>query len=78
MPDKDVFVIDATANPPVEVKGAEYTNVGSTIFNMVTNPVTGVVYASNTDAINETRFEGPGIMTGKSARGNLHQSRITI
>ena len=78
LPDKDVFVIDATANPPVEVKGAEYSGVGSTIFNMVTNPVTGVVYASNTDAINETRFEGPGVRTGKSTRGILHQSRITI
>lgn len=78
LPDKDVFVIDATANPPVEITGAEYSQVGSTIFNMVTNPVTGVVYVSNTDAINETRFEGPGTFTGKSTRGNLHQSRITI
>ena len=78
LPDKDVFVIDATANPPVEIPGAEYQGVGSTIFNMITNPVTGAVYVSNTDAANETRFEGPGIFTGSSTRGNLHQSRITI
>ena len=78
LPDKDVFVIDATANPPVEISGAEYQGVGSTIFNMITNPVTGTVYVSNTDASNETRFEGPGTFTGSSTRGNLHQSRITI
>ncbi len=78
LPDKDVFVIDATANPPVEISGAEYKGVGSTIFNMITNPVTGTVYVSNTDAANETRFEGPGIYSGSSTRGNLHQSRITI
>ena len=78
LPDKDVFVIDATASPPVEIPGVEYRGVGSTIFNMITNPVTGAIYVSNTDAANETRFEGPGIFSGSSTRGNLHQSRITI
>lgn len=78
LPDKDVFVIDATTNPPSEISAAEFKGVGSTIFNMVTNPVTGAVYVSNTDAANETRFEGPGVFTGNSVRGNLHQSRITI
>lgn len=78
LPDKDIFVIDATANPPAEIDGAEYREVGSTLFNMVTNPVTGAVYVSNTDAANETRFEGPGTFTGNSTRGKLHQSRISI
>ena len=78
LPDKDVFVIDATANPPREIPGAEYQGVGTTIFNMITNPVTGVVYVSNTEAVNEVRFEGPGTFTGNSVRGKLHQSRISI
>ena len=78
LPDKDVFVIDAMANPPIEISGTSYQGVGSTIFNMVTNPVTGAIYVSNTDAANETRFEGPGTFSGSSTRGNLHQSRITI
>ena len=78
LPDKDVFVIDAMANPPVEIAGSEYRGVGTSIFNMITNPVTGAVYVSNTDATNESRFEGPGIFAGHSTRGDLHQSRITI
>lgn len=78
LPDKDVFVIDAMANPPAEITGAEYRGVGTTLFNMVTNPVSGTVYVSNTNAVNETRFEGPGSFTGSSVRGQLHQSRISV
>jgi DNA-binding beta-propeller fold protein YncE len=78
LPDKDVFVIDASANPPVAIEGEEYRAVGTTLFNMVTNPLTGVVYVSNTDAINDVRFEGPGEFAGSTTRGNLHQSRISI
>ncbi|MDH5425822.1 MAG: beta-propeller fold lactonase family protein [Gammaproteobacteria bacterium] len=78
LPDKDVFVIDATANPPVEIAGSDYREVGTVIFNMVTNPVSGAVYVSNTDAANEVRFEGPGTFTGSSTRGRLHRSQISI
>jgi len=76
LPDKDVFAIDATANPPVQK--AFYTTVGTTLFNMIVNPATGALYVSNTEARNEQRFEGPGILAGHSVRGHLAESRITV
>ncbi|KYF84154.1 hypothetical protein BE17_34435 [Sorangium cellulosum] len=80
LPDKDVFVIDATANPPRQVPGPGgfFTGVGTILFNMVVNPVNGKVYVSNTDANNAERFEGPGLFAGHSVRGHLHESRITV
>ncbi len=80
LPDKDVFVINANANPPAQVGGTAgyYRGVGTILNNMVVNPVTGKVYVSNTEAANEKRFEGPGVFAGHSIRGNLHQSRITV
>lgn len=76
LPDKDVFVIDATANPPVET--GHYAGVGTVLFNMIVNPATGRVYVSNTDAQNEKRFEGPGVTAGHTVRGHLAESRITV
>ena len=76
LPDKDVFVIDALADPPREV-GA-FSGVGTAIFNLAVNPATGDVYVANTDARNETRFAGPGRFAGSTVRGHLHESRITV
>src|SRR5438445_4238806 len=50
---------------------------------MVTNPVTGKVYVSNTEARKEVRFEGSGTCpstsrTNTSVRGHLHEARITV
>ena len=73
LPDLDVFAIDATANPPVAVKS--YASVGTTLFNMAVNPVSGKLYVSNTDAHNEVRFEGP---LPTSVRGKLVESRISV
>ena len=84
LPDKDVFVIDATANPPAQLAGAAgfYAGVGTILFNMAVNPASGMVYVSNTDARNERRFEGPGIFAaafgGTTVQGRLHQARITV
>ncbi|WP_437676602.1 YncE family protein [Sorangium sp. So ce131] len=80
LPDKDVFVIDATSNPPAQLPGAAgyYTGVGTILYNMIVNPANGRVYVTNTEAMNLDRFEGPGIFTGSSARGHLHESRITV
>jgi DNA-binding beta-propeller fold protein YncE len=80
LPDKDVFVLDATANPPAQIAGSAgfYTGVGTILFNMVVNPVNGKVYVSNTQARNDLRFEGPGIFAGSSLRGHLHESRISV
>ncbi|WP_420715236.1 hypothetical protein [Corallococcus sp. BB11-1] len=80
LPDKDVFAISATANPPVQVAGAAgaYAGVGTILFNMAVNPVSGNVYVSNTEARNDLRFEGPGTLLGSTLRGHLHESRITV
>jgi YVTN family beta-propeller protein len=59
LPDRDVFEIDANQTPPV-ASGASFTGVGTILFNMVTNPVSGTIYVSNTEAPNEVRFEGKG------------------
>lgn len=82
LPDKDVFVIDASANPPMPVTGDRgyYSEVGTVLFNMAVNPVNGHVYVSNTEAMNLTRFEGPGTRLGRdrTVQGHLHESRITV
>jgi YVTN family beta-propeller protein len=80
LPDKDVFVIDATANPPRQVQGPSgvFTGVGTILYSMIVNPVSGKVYVANTEANNAARFEGPGVFAGNSLRGRLHESRITV
>ena len=77
LPDQDVFAIDATANPPAAATSAPFAHVGTTLFNMAVNPVSGKVYVSNTDAHNDVRFEGhtPGFT---SVRGNEVDSRISV
>ena len=69
LPDLDVFTIDANANPPAQIglDAAQYAHVGTVLFNMVVNPANDKVYVSNTDAQNEVRFEGPGILGGSDA-----------
>src|SRR5438128_7633792 len=57
--DEDVFVINAAGSPPATV-GVPYSGGGTSLFDMVGNPVTGKVYVSNTEARNEVRFEGSG------------------
>jgi len=74
MPDKDVFAINATTLDEV----AFHTSVGTTLFNMVTNPVTGTLYVSNTDSLNQHRFEGPGDFAGETVQGHLAESRISV
>jgi DNA-binding beta-propeller fold protein YncE len=84
LPDLDVFAIDADAGTPVEIDN--FAHVGTTLFNMVTNPVSGKLYVSNTDAQNHVRFEGPGTLASgikplgepATVRGHLAESRITI
>ncbi|HEX4965379.1 MAG TPA: hypothetical protein VF173_31505 [Thermoanaerobaculia bacterium] len=80
LPDKDVFVLDAMANPPRQLAGASgfFQGVGTILYTMAVNPVNGKVYVANTDANNLDRFEGPGTFAGHSLRGHLHESRITV
>jgi len=76
LPDYDVFEIDATLNPP-QANGVRHSGVGTVLYNMVTNPATGKVYVSNTEALNQVRFEGPG-NAASTVRGHFAESRITV
>ncbi|HEX3395463.1 MAG TPA: hypothetical protein VHS76_02100 [Steroidobacteraceae bacterium] len=74
LPDTDVFAVDANQL----TQTASFAHVGTTLFNMVVNPVNGHLYVSNTDAVNNVRFEGPGIFGGHTVQGHLAESRVTI
>jgi DNA-binding beta-propeller fold protein YncE len=77
LPDKDVFSIDANANPPQQLDF--YAHVGTVLFNLIVNPASGKVYASNLDARNEVRFEGDGVFTGhRGVQGHISESRVTV
>ncbi|HUQ52879.1 MAG TPA: hypothetical protein VM692_11705, partial [Gammaproteobacteria bacterium] len=80
LPDYDVFAIDATQNPPVQVAGnaGRFAHVGTTLFNMAINPVSGKLFVTNLEAFNEVRFEGPGVFANSTVRGHLVESRITV
>src|SRR5437870_2674011 len=84
LPDDDVFRIDATSNPPAPLPspsgvkpGQPFAGVGTVLFNMAVNPLSGKVYVSNGDANNLTRFEGPG-GGGSTVRGHLHEAHVTV
>ena len=74
LPDTDVFAVDANRL----TQTAAYAHVGTTLFNMAANPKTGMLYVSNTDAVNNVRFEGPGIYGGHTVQGHLAEARITV
>ncbi len=74
LPDLDVFAVDANGL----TQTASFGHVGTTLFNMITNPATGHLYVSNTDAQNQVRFEGPGVFGGHTVQGHLAEARITV
>jgi len=74
LPDEDVFALDTTTLATT----ATYLHVGTTLFNVAVNPVSGNVYVSNTEARNDLRFEGPGTFAGATIQGHLAESRITV
>ncbi len=84
LPDLDVFEIDALADPPVTLRA--FAGVGTLLFNLAVNPVTGRIYVSNSEARNEIRFEGAGTFAAAakspgvpaSVRGRLHEARISV
>jgi DNA-binding beta-propeller fold protein YncE len=80
LPDTDVFAIDANANPPAQAAGPNaYAHVGTVLFNIAVNPVSGKVYVSNLESFNHVRFEGDGVFTGhRGVQGHLAESRITV
>jgi DNA-binding beta-propeller fold protein YncE len=79
LPDKDVFAINANANPfPVETDS--YSGVGTVLYNIAVHPVNGKLFVANTEAINEVRFEGTRAPTDTTSTviGHQHETRITI
>ena len=89
LPDKDVFVIDANAEVPVEIDN--YSGVGTILYNMIANPVSGKVYVANTEALNQVRFTGPANtlppppetpdaprIPYTTLQGHFAESRITV
>lgn len=74
LPDEDVFAFNADSLAPVAV----HATVGTTLFNMAVNPASGDLFVTNTESINEVRFEGPGVVGGSTVQGHLAESRITI
>jgi DNA-binding beta-propeller fold protein YncE len=74
LPDTDVFAVNANTL----TQTSAFAHVGTTLFNMATNPVTGNLYVSNTDAINNVRFEGPGTFAGHTVQGHLAEARVTV
>ncbi len=73
LPDKDVFAVNANTL----AQTASFAHVGTTLFNMVTNPASGKLYVSNTEA-NQVRFEGPGKFGGHTVQGHLAETHVTV
>jgi DNA-binding beta-propeller fold protein YncE len=71
LPDEDVFVIDAAANPPTLLSAETSTRVGTTLYNMAVRPGSSAVFVSNTEARNHVRFE-------PALRGHIAESRVTV
>jgi len=74
LPDRDVFAVNANTLAQTAV----FAHVGTTLFNMVTNPVNGKLYVTNSEAFNQVRFEGPGNFGGSTVQGHLAEMRITV
>ncbi|TAM23619.1 MAG: hypothetical protein EPN60_14880, partial [Nevskiaceae bacterium] len=69
LPDYDLFRIDASADVPVEA--GRVAGVGAVIYNLAVHPGNGRVYASNTEALNEVRFE-------TALNGRFAPNRISV
>jgi len=76
LPDRDVFSIDANTLSSGSLK--QFSGVGTILFNMVVNPLTGKLYVTNTESPNHVRFEGPGVHGGSTVQGHLSETRITV
>jgi len=78
LPDIDVVGFDANISATAPVVFKEIVQVGTVLFNMVVNPVTGKLYVTNTELPNLKNFEGPGNYGGSTVQGDLSRSRISV
>ena len=74
LPDTDVFAFDANTL----AAGSSFSGVGTILFNMTVNPVSGKLYVTNTESPNEVRFEGPGTHGGSTVQGHVAETRISV
>ncbi|MBX3027277.1 hypothetical protein KF840_20460 [bacterium] len=76
LPDRDVFIINATANPPALLASNNtVVGVGTILFNMAVRPDNGKIYVSNLESRNHVRFEP---LAAGGVQGHIAESRITI
>jgi DNA-binding beta-propeller fold protein YncE len=76
LPDRDVFIIDATANPPALLASNNaVAGVGTVLFNMAVRPDNGRLYVSNLESRNHVRFEP---LAAGGVQGHIAESRITV
>ena len=78
IPDTDVFAFNANVTSPADFNLVEYAGVGTILFNMAVNPVSGKVYVTNTESPNHIRFEGSGHHGGSTVQGHLSRSQISV
>ena len=78
LPDHDVFSFDANVTAAGSPGLVEIDHVGTVLFNMVVNPVSGKLYVTNTELPNLVNFEGPGHYAGSTVQGHLSETRITV
>ncbi len=68
LPDNDLFVIDVAT-----LGVSAVSHLGTSLFDVSVNPVTGRLYVPNTDARNAVRFEHP-----LGVRGHVVDNRLSI
>jgi DNA-binding beta-propeller fold protein YncE len=84
LPDRDVFLINANANPPAASAAPNVVSgVGTILFNIAVKPSNGLLYVSNLEARNAERFESlfespSGSGTFRGVRGHTAENRITV
>jgi len=74
LPDYDIFEIDAVTLSETK----RHSGVGTILFNIAVNPISGVVYVSNMEARNHVRFSGTASRANTTVRGHLTEQRITV
>ena len=74
LPDYDIFEIDAVGLE----QGRRISGVGTILFNISVNPVSGVLYVSNLESRNDVRFSGAATRASSTVRGRVADQRITI